>query len=110
MFWLFLTSIFLGGADTWGQSIGKGPLSIPDLVARSDTVVIGKIQSVHAEWAPNRAIVQTRVELKIDEVLKGFRAHSHLSFYQPGGHSDGMVSSVAGTPSFEPGEKVLLFL
>ena len=91
-------------------SVTGRPLAIPDLVARSDIVVIGTVATVRSDWHSTRKIVFTGIKLEVDEVLKGSVTANSLNFYQTGGRSGAVVSAIAGTPVFDPQERVLLFL
>jgi hypothetical protein len=71
--------------------------------------VIGEVQSTAGVWDAARRTIQTRVELAVVETLKGATA-SRLTFTQVGGRVGDQVSTVAGAATFEPGERVLVFL
>lgn len=92
------------------QSMGTGPLSIPELVARSDLVVIGSVASVQSDWNSDHTMIFTRIDLKVAEVLKGSVSGRPLSFFQLGGQVGDAASAIAGAPTFAPGEGVLMFL
>lgn len=86
-----------------------GPPSIGELARRSEVVAIGDVLS--ASGARDRAggEIQTRVELRIVETLKGAPG-STASFTQAGGQVGDQVATVAGAVTFERGERVLVFL
>jgi hypothetical protein len=86
-----------------------GPPSIEQLARAADLVVAGIVIAAAGEWDAGHATIQTRVELSVAERLKGAAA-SPLTFTQLGGRVGGDTSIVGGGASFEPGERVLVFL
>ena len=52
----------------------------------------------------------TRIDFRVDEVLKGTAGPGVLQLSQPGGQVGDVVAAVADAPSFAVGERALLFL
>lgn len=102
-----LTLIGLLAATTvvWATTVVK--LDFDQLVAASDVIIVGHIATVKAFEQNGR--VFTRVEVRVDETLKGAVA-GKLEIVHIGGRTDDLVTRVHGMPSFEVGEHALLFL
>jgi MYXO-CTERM domain-containing protein len=86
------------------------PMVERDLIGLSQTVAVGTVAGLRTEaWGPAEVPV-TVITLDVDEVWKG-EWRDRLEFYQPGGtHADGRVSHLSGTPTWAPGQEVLVFL
>ncbi|HUT78240.1 MAG TPA: hypothetical protein VM285_11160 [Polyangia bacterium] len=73
-------------------------------------VAVGSIDGVEARWNDTRTKIYTRVSFRPTEVLKGARDLGPLTIKMIGGQVGEDVAYLPGTPGFEPGERVLLFL
>jgi len=87
-------------------------MSVDELTADADTVVIGKVAATQSMWSDPRHLV-TVITVGVGEVLKGDAA-STISVIVPGGSDANRKFPVAmtypGAPQFGDGENVLLFL
>jgi hypothetical protein len=88
-------------------ALATRPLSIRELTAAADTIVVGRVAAVRSEAAAAGPI--TRIDVDVEQPLKGQPAAS-LTIVQPGGEAAGVASRVAGVPTFVAGERVLMFL
>ena len=79
-------------------------LTLQDLVARAERVVVGRCLDVHETTDPRTGLPITEVTLAVAETVKG-PAESRLVFRQLGGRGLPGLG-----PSFAVGEDVLLFL
>jgi hypothetical protein len=105
----FLLLGFLAAASpVWAAQPLAAP-SIEQLARQADIVVIGEVISATGEWTAGRASIQTRVSLAVAEALKG-TVPVPLTFTHLGGRVGDEASAVGGTPQFDPGERVLVFL
>jgi hypothetical protein len=88
------------------------PLSDADLAGRSPIIVRARVDSVavRLERIDNREMPMTVVSFLRLETLKGRLSDDTFRVRLPGGRVAGIVWLVPGTPSFEPGQEVLLFL
>jgi len=107
---VFLCALLVAPMNADAESVAGGPLSIEDLSTRSSVVVIGRVISVASDWNSTRTMIFTRIELGVEEPLKGSVQNGRLSFYQAGGQVGDIASEVAGSPVFAEGERLLLFL
>jgi hypothetical protein len=86
-------------------------LELPELVYRSDRVVLARVVSVRSAWDAAHEHIDTRVEIQVDETWKGGAAPSgRIVVTTPGGTADGITMRVIGAPRFSEGERAVLFL
>jgi hypothetical protein len=76
------------------------------LTRHSAAVVHARVESVAVVHG---AEIETWVELRVIESLKGARGRARLTLRLPGGASGEQWSRVYGTPSFETGSEVVVF-
>ncbi len=88
------------------------PMSIPDLVELSDTIVEVDVRSAEArpERARGRLVhIDTAIDFQVTRVHKG-RDRGSITLMQPGGEAEGYTLAVPDLPEFEPGERAIVFL
>jgi hypothetical protein len=108
IFLLILT--FLCAENVGASSMAPRALSIAELTTRSDVVALGTVSSVASDWNLDRTAIETRIDLKVEEILKGTVDQAKISFYQLGGAVGGTASSLGEAAAFVEGERVALFL
>ena len=87
------------------------PLTLPEMVQRSTTIVHGTVQETHTAWEDGKARLYTYVTVSASEFLKGGGAgQKTITFRQIGGRDGNQVIYVPGSPQFGPKQEVLLFL
>ncbi len=106
MLFVLLTS---GPAPLSAAEAGR-PLSVAELSARATFVVLGRVVTTESGWDTGRPLILTRVDLAVDEILKGPVPGRMLSLRELGGQVGEAASVVPDAPSFAPGERVLVFL
>ena len=85
--------------------------SFPDLVEKADTIVVGTVSTITAEWDADREIPYTLVTVTDLDVLKGDATQIALTLRFLGGtRPDGTVLQIAGVPQFTVGERNVLFV
>jgi hypothetical protein len=85
-------------------------LAVEDLTRRSSDVIVGQVQASETEWNAAHTRIYTRIQLRIDETLKGSLTRSQIvTVTQLGGEKDGIRLDYAGRPTFTVGESVVLF-
>jgi hypothetical protein len=84
-------------------------IDLAEMASRSDRIVVAEVQSVESEWDSSHRTIRTRFEVKVEEVWKGAPAE-RLIIDQPGGTVGDVEMKVHGMPTFEVGEKAVLFL
>jgi hypothetical protein len=85
-------------------------LSIEELTAKADSVIVGTVQSVASQWNDDQSAIYTTVTIATENVLKGTTVQDKITVIVPGGSIDGITQFVSETPAFVNGEEVLLFL
>jgi hypothetical protein len=85
------------------------PLDVEALARRSPVIVTGEVTSIRSvrESSPER--IDTYVGVRVETPVKGADHLSEVTLKQPGGVWGGQASVVYGAPSFELGERVLVF-
>lgn len=78
------------------------------LVERSEVVAVGKVTRMKAEWTPNKTRIVTRVEVAVDEYLKG-NTGGTITILSPGGEIDGVGEWYSHTARFTKDEDVVVF-
>jgi hypothetical protein len=107
-FLLVLTLLCAG--NVWSSSVPTSALSIAELTKRADVIVLGTVTSIASDWNVNRTAIETRIDLKVEEIFKGRVDHGKITFRQLGGVVGEIASSVGEAAPFEKGERVAVFL
>ena len=85
-------------------------LSEEDMANQAGTIVTGTVTSVKSEWNEERTKIFTYITITPSNFLKGDQPAQEIVIVQPGGEVGDIGMLVDGTPVFEEGEEVLLFL
>jgi hypothetical protein len=85
-------------------------LSIAELTKRADMIVIGTVSSITSDWSLNTTTIESRIELKVEEVFKDTVAPKTVNFYQLGGVVGETASALGETVPFVERERVAVFL
>lgn len=85
------------------------PVSIVNQIKESSSIVQGEIINYESEEEESGKIV-TKVFLRADKWIDAEPEAGHLTVYIPGGQVGDRVYQVEGSPKFNIGEKVVLFL
>lgn len=83
-------------------------LSVEEQAHASDAVIRGAVLSTSPIQQPGGHIM-TRVEIAVDDVLKGTEQSVYVLLV-PGGRLGDFATRVSGADRYEPGEEVLVFL
>jgi hypothetical protein len=86
------------------------PVPFDSLAREADAVVVGRVTRIASRWGHQHAEVFTHIVLTVEEVWKGDGIGATLVVRQLGGRLPGIQSWVFGSPEFDLGEKVLVFL
>jgi hypothetical protein len=84
-------------------------MSLDALVQGSDYVIYGRVFESRAQWDTATATIWTRTELLVLDGPKG-QAGMTMAVTEPGGTINGRGVLYPGTPQFETGQEVVLFL
>ena len=85
-------------------------LSEEDMAHQAGTIITGTVTSVKSEWNEERTKILTYITITPSNFLKGDQPAQEIVIVQPGGEVGDIGMLVEGTPVFEEGEEVLLFL
>lgn len=81
-----------------------------ELAKKSDSIVMGKVEDVSSRQDGVSHEIYTYITVSVTESVKGARGEKFVTIRQLGGSVGKIISVVPGTPSFQAGEKVVLFL
>jgi len=82
-------------------------MELPELVSVSDAIAQGTVESVETRWEDKS--IYTYTSIRVDEGLKGGPRRAIL-VRQPGGRIGSMNLNAPGTPKFNQGDQVIVFL
>jgi hypothetical protein len=80
------------------------------IIGSSEMIVVGKVQSKKCEWNKDKSRIFTRVNISVDEYVKGVNASQEITVMHWGGEIDGVGELYTHTVSFKSDEHVFLFL
>lgn len=84
-------------------------LELEGLVANSDRIVVGNVQSVDSYRKDGK--IFTKASVEVDETWKGDETDEKtITIHQPGGRMGDTVTRVFGMPDFRKKERVIAFL
>lgn len=111
----FVLSSALAGAllfapQAQATTMVEAPLDA--LIQRADLVVRGRVERVGTRVVLGKAGLEpnTHVWLRVQEQWAGPSIAGLVHIWEPGGSYEGTETSVSGTPSYEVGEDVVVFL
>ncbi|HVF88988.1 MAG TPA: hypothetical protein VNH22_02900, partial [Blastocatellia bacterium] len=81
-----------------------------EMIIGARAIVRARVLATSGGLDEEKAEVYTYVTLQVEEVLKGRVVTSRVVLKQPGGEFGGRGAIVYGSPRFQPGESVLLYL
>ncbi|PYQ12925.1 MAG: hypothetical protein DMH00_05355 [Acidobacteria bacterium] len=101
--------ILVSAQGAWATLVQ--PVTLPELVKRSTTIVHGTVQETKSQWEEGGGQIYTYVTVSSREFLKGGSPDgTSVTFRQVGGQVGDQVVYVPGTPRFHAKEEVLVFL
>jgi len=83
-------------------------LTIEELTVRADSILVGEVADI-ASYQEGEGNIYTVVTLSVEQTIKG-EAAGQMTIKVTGGEVDGLGLWVEDVPSFEPEEKVVVFL
>lgn len=85
-------------------------ISLEQKTAKADLIVVGKVTDVQSRWDEPKTIIHTFVSVSIEEIVKGQSPNDKITITLPGGRVGDIADLMPGMPSFQNGERVLVFL
>jgi hypothetical protein len=83
-------------------------MTLQEMAQRADFIFVGRAVDSHADWNIQRTRIYTYTTFQVDRFIKG-AGGDEVTIRLWGGQLGPMRAIVPGTPSFVPGEEVLLF-
>jgi hypothetical protein len=93
-----------------GSSDMVEKLTIEDLTARADCILVGTVVDAQSSWDTQRTTIHTVVTIAVELVLKGCSDQQQIPVTVPGGTVDGISMGASASPSFHSRERAVLFL
>lgn len=85
-------------------------LTLEELVAHADWIVVGTVTGQNSQWNADHSHIYTLVTVAVEEWVKGESDDNEIVINTPGGEVGGTTEWVEDVPSFQKGERVLVFL
>jgi hypothetical protein len=86
------------------------PVSIDQLTRNASVILEGEVTAVRGDWNSDRNRIYTTVSIRVDQFHKGALASRVVDVRYLGGTVGDVTMSVSGQPTFEPNERVFVFL
>ena len=80
-----------------------------ELVSQAESVVEGRIVEVHSFWNAERTVILTEAVLEVEDAVVG-AAPAYVNLRTFGGRVGNYTIEAHGFPTFEAGERMLVFL
>ena len=109
---LLAASLFTGcGQPTPPSQSGGGlveKLTLDELTAKADAILVGEVTDI-ASYQEGEGNIYTLITFSVEQTIKG-ESEGEVSIRIPGGEVNGQTLWVEDTPSFQLGERAVLFL
>jgi hypothetical protein len=102
----FAAAIVAGAASAFGLMLEK---SVDELTTEADTIVVGSVAHQQSAWSEGGGEIHTDVTLLVERIVAG-AADRELTFRIAGGQVGDIRMSTSDDPSFELGDRVVVFL
>lgn len=84
--------------------------SFPELVQQADTIVVGTVSAIEAEWDATHERPYTFVTFTDLDVRKGSARDTLTLRFLGGPDPDGNILKISGVPDFHLGDRLVLFI
>jgi hypothetical protein len=85
-------------------------LSTEELTKASDTVIVGEVESVEAQWSNDGESIFTSASVTVDKTMKGMHVPANIIVEYEGGEVGDVGLKISDQPTLMKGERVILFL
>jgi hypothetical protein len=105
----FMCSVLLAAAPGPATTVVRQ--SFADLVQKAETIAVGTVSAMQADWDAAREIPHTRVTFTDLDIRKGDSHQTTLTLQFLGGPiPDGAILQIAGMPTFQLGDRLVVFV
>jgi hypothetical protein len=105
---LLLSLAVLGASQASASTVVA--MSLEQMTDHAQSIFIGRVAGIRADWNAERTRIYTYVTLSVERYLKGGSGSKMETIRLLGGQVGPYRAIVSGTPLFEVGEDVLLFV
>lgn len=105
-----IVSSLLPLAFTGAALADSGKINLQDLTNGADSVLVGTVAERHSYWNDAHTNIYTSVVMSVDNKLKGTINQDKVTITVEGGEVEGIGEFVSEMPSFDQGEKAMVFL
>jgi hypothetical protein len=106
--WLFLVGLLLVATERGAASL-LIHLTVEEMAEKSSAVFLGRCVAVKSELDPGEFGMVTNNVFEVQEYYKG-NLGRRVVISEPGGEVGGRVTHYPGTPQFQPGDELVLFV
>lgn len=85
-------------------------LTLAELTEQASVIAVATVTNAQSRWNDEGNLIVTDVSLRVEEALAGCTEGETLVLETAGGRVDRFAQVVGGVPSFEVGERVVVFL
>jgi hypothetical protein len=105
-----IVSSLLPLAFTSAAQADSGKINLQDLTNGADSVLVGTVTDRHSYWNDAHTQIYTSVAFSVEDRIKGEASPDKVTITVPGGEVEGIGEFVSEMPSFDQGEKAVVFL
>ena len=105
----------LGGLlamSLWAGELGAANqelANLQQLTQRAEMIVVGRCMAIRSAWDAKRTRISTYVSYDVEETIKGGLRDQQIVVKTLGGTVGSITQMMVGGPTFEVGERALLF-
>jgi hypothetical protein len=107
---LMLSGGLLPGHPDAAADDVTGKSGLEELTNGADSIIVGTVVERNSYWNDEHNRIYTSVVLSVEESFKGEASQDRITVTLPGGEAEGIGEWVSEMPSFEQGEKAVVFL
>jgi len=93
-----------------GGSGAVEKLTLEELTARADLIVLGTVTDLTSQWTTDHKSIYTLATLLVEELIKGESSEGEIVIMIPGGTAEGVTQSMENAASFRVSERAVVFL
>ena len=108
LYCVVLVSVPLLTTASWATTVLRQ--SFPDLVQKADTIAVGTVSAIAAEWDATTQRPYTLVTFTDLDVRKGAAQDTLTLRFLGGPDPDGNILTISGVPQFHLGDRMVLFV